>query len=301
MFVFKFVCMMVIIAVVRTINPDDKHIINILGYQSPIFEFAVRRSLNTSKATIDREDLQTFTDAVSIARVINRMDRASPMLNRLLRIGDDWRAAFSKKIQSKTRRTTVNNELRQMEASVETISKKLRLLIQNSDLTVENKTAIVHSLHDNLDKIINQFSGQDSMLRNYPTLAVPLLFSLTSYVPFYNKITTGVSMVNTKPSDTISCRFAAAIVQYYEPFLLDRLTQINLVLRHSPHEADAQKKLIAATIKDLPYNKTGYRLNTTHTGDCVSGCQSRMIEDTDTIMCWNDPIENELDRHYSAG
>lgn len=283
---------MAIIAVVRTVDPDEKYRIDIWGYQCSIAD---------SLADQPEKNARTLTDAVSIARVINQMDRKYPILKKLMRIDDDWRAAFSKKIENKAHLAAVENEVRQMEASVETISKDLLILMQNSDLTVANKTAIVQNLHDNLDKIIKLFSNRDSMLRNYPLLAVPMLFKLTPYVPFYDKIISGGSKANMKPSDSISCRFAAIITQYYEPFLLDRLTQINIVLHHSPHEVDAQKKLIAASIKDLPYNKTGYRLKTTHKGDCSdSGCQTRMIGATETLMCWNDPIEDESDGYYSA-
>ena len=116
MFAFKLFCITVIISVVRAQNSDDQYSVNILGYQCQTFETEVRRSLETSKAIIDQEDAQTFTDAFSVIPVIGQMAGIFPIMHRLLGIEGDWRIAFSKTIQDQTRRAIAENDVRVIEA-----------------------------------------------------------------------------------------------------------------------------------------------------------------------------------------
>lgn len=85
----------------------------------------------------------------------------------------------------------------------------------------------VRHLYRDLNEVIDHFVVETYSLREYSSVAVPTLLSLAPIAAVVGK-----SLQSLSIPDDISCRYAAAITQYFQPFLLDRLTNIELDLRN---------------------------------------------------------------------
>lgn len=274
-------------------NPDNRQSVNILGYQCETFETEVRRSMRMSRAQVENPDANAFGDHITFIPLINQLAGIFELMQKLLSGESDWRMEFSKTIQDQTHRVMADNELRVIEASMETISQNFRYLNESSDFTVESKTSIVHNLHDDLDKIVNQFYHRDAIFRKYPLLAVPPLFTIASYITFYNKIENALVPALANRSD-ISCKLVNTLTEYRPLAVHQRLNMIQVTDTVDPA---LQKNAAMAKIEDLKYNKTGYRAHTSQTYDCSRACEERWEDSEIAKMCWIDPFQFG---HYST-
>lgn len=285
MFLFKLLCVTLIIAVVQATNPDNEHSINILGYQCETNETEIRQTLKTSKAFL--------VDQGNIQKAIDQMAVIFPVMQKLLDGKSEWRMAFARTIQNQTHRAIAENELRSMEASMERIVQNFRYLNESSNSTFKEIISIVHNLHDDFDKLVNQFHHRDAIFRKYPLLAIPPLFTLVSYNTVYNRIESALIPALTSRSD-ISGKLVNTLIEYRPLAVHHRL---NLIKVTDAVDPVTQKSAALAAVEDLPYDTNGYRSKTSQTYDCYTPCKVRMQDSKVIKTCWIDPVQNG---HYST-
>lgn len=106
-------------------------------------------------------------------------------------------------------------------------------------------------MRNDLYQIIGRLMKDQFHLRDYAAFAVPKLFALA---PVAGLVSEYLQELNIK--EDISCLFAAAIKQYFHPFLYDRLSRIELDVVVNRIPSATYNKYIAAYNADFnkPFN-----------------------------------------------
>lgn len=104
--------------------------------------------------------------------------------------------------------------------------------LNNSYNQIEKDSDLM-SVHNTLKEIIDLFAKPTSGLRDHPSYSVPILLSLAPLAANLTK-----RMEAAGDPEVLSCTFAATLSQYFVPFLIDRLTQIEVDIHGISRETE---------------------------------------------------------------
>lgn len=137
------------------------------------FERQVLESSKLLKSFIARHDISLAISAGTVALsfapfYIAKFHKFIPLVRQILADRSDWRNLFTKAIADETMRNEVESEFRWMEATMETIQSKVKLL-NDENPSLENRRTIASNMHTELDRMINFFNIKSSLFPKIST------------------------------------------------------------------------------------------------------------------------------------
>lgn len=226
--------------------------VNIFDGRPRDFERQVLESSKLLKSFVNRDDVSLAITAGSVALSLSPFYLAKfykfiPLVRQILADKSDWRDAFTKAIADETMRNVVESEVRWMEATMETIQSKIKLL-GDENPRPESRRTIALFMHNELDRMLNFFDIKSSLLRKYPLVgSVPLIQLATLVIVFSPIATALIPLEAVNPQ--ISCKMYDLLVDF-----LPRTVNARL------HQMDSDVSIFRSIVKamSLPYSAHGY-------------------------------------------
>jgi len=223
-----------------------------------------------------------------------------PIVTGALADETDWKESFSRAIDDQTHRAIAENDVRNMEAAMQTISSNIGFLKDVSDFTSESVTSIIHSIHDDLDRLVNTFGHSSAIFRQYPLLGIKPLFAMASLIAVYKPMMNLLVPALAKRS-TLSCEFKDVLFEYRPLAATDRLRKLEVV--HSISDEPSRRDITRAVtnVSERPYNKDGYSTNTDEYAKgkvrCLKGCDFGC---SSGHFCFKDLLNPNQDEYFAA-
>lgn len=241
----------------------DEIQVNIFDSRPRDFERHVLESSKILKSFIARDDISLAITAGTAALSFSpfylaKFYKLVPLVRQILADRSDWRDAFTKAIADETMRGVVESEVRWMEATMETIQSKIKLL-GDENPSLESRQNIASNMHTELDRMINFFNLKSSLFRKYPLIGAPPLIQLASMVVIFGPIAKAIIPLEAM-NPQIACKMHDILTDYLPRTINARLHQL-----HS--DASIFRSIVKAM--SLPYREHGYGVAI----QCDIGCQ----------------------------
>lgn len=283
-----FIAAVIAVAWAIRFTPFNELDVNIIDDRSGMFESIIRESLTTTKLFFARN--QEKYAAIEFGRVpsyvpfVEQAVALLPVLQSALANESDWRVTLLREIPNQTQRAIAQNDMREIGALMRAIAQNVRNLSSATDFTSESKTTIVHSIHDDLDNIVNKFARTQSVFRKYPLIAVSPLFALSSLISVFDPIENAL-VPSLRRRSVISCKFNEILLEYRALIVQSRLSKI-VVFDAIDDIYGISAKVVSVFRR--PYNEYGY--NQTNSGGvaCDRGCKKRIGELNTLDFCVRD-------------
>lgn len=239
------------------------------------FEYRVSASTENVKVFLNRNDVSVaLVSGVVAARFtpyIGKFIKLVPMMCEMIVEQSDWRKLFTKAIVEETMREVGESEVRFIEATLQTIQSKIKLLgDENTD--DENRKTVASIIHTELNRIVNLFELKSSLFRKYPLVGAPPLIHLASLIAAYTPIAHQVIPLEAM-NPQMACKMHHLLLDYRIRTVMARL-----------HKLHAQISIFESLIKwtyrpssliavmAMPYNKYGYNSTNPSSINCGWGC-----------------------------
>lgn len=151
---------------------------------------------------------------------------ALPAVHALLLEDNSWIAELSKTLPLGVKREITINHIHEIRTLIGSIKVDIEQL-KNGTLTAEVINSKLNRIDKTLYEIINRFSKGDSTFRPFPTIVLPTLFALASFVANFAPLSINLS-VNLSRISHVPCLLAETIIDYFQPILSERLRQIKV-------------------------------------------------------------------------
>lgn len=224
------------------------------------YESKVRESLLEAKNFFETSTGHILTEASTFVPTVG------PMLERILtHIGiffssnSQWTSAFLEHISEQWKRDIIQSEIGNLESSMITIKRNL-LEFRYDTAEIQRTWAIVQSIRDNLDTIVNKFGLENSKFREYPMQSVPSLIALTSLAVVYQPIDAILMPSSTdKYSDTV-CKLHHTLLEYRSATVLRRLYENDIYVKrwYEVDKEDFLRNRHIHIIMNRPFDQHGY-------------------------------------------
>lgn len=243
---------------------------NLFSKDSKVFESNVIVTTRIIKKFFDREDV---TMAIAAGKIllefipyIGVFAKLIPLARNTVSDRSEWRTLFTKSTADETMSAITESEIRWMEATLQTIQTKFKLL-DDDNPDFENRKTIASLIHMDLDKMINFFDLKSSLFRKYPLLGAPLLIQVASLIVVFNPIANTLIPYEAK-LQPITCKILDVLLDY-------RPIVVNARLHKLFTEMPTFKHIV--NVMELRYNPNGY--NETNPGviNCQKDCTNRTI------------------------
>ncbi|XP_037048076.1 uncharacterized protein LOC119082620 [Bradysia coprophila] len=260
--------------IILTVNagiPYDQIEIKISDDGTSTFEIEIKNALTTTKNFFASDEAKILAQVgakiVGFIPYINIVSGILPALQKVLASESDWKEILAKAIPDQTQRALAENDIRNIEAAMQTVSGNIEFLKNGDDFSSESKIAIVHIIHTELDKIVNKFTDERAIFRRYPLISVPPLFLLSSFISVFDPIKNVIVPALARLSHT-SCKLSDTLKEYRSIAIRGRLEKVSVVDQLGT-AFEIQNNLLE--LLNRPYNEYGY--NQTNSGEIA--CQSK--------------------------
>lgn len=258
-----FICLVTIFGLSSAELLSNEINVNIFDSRPRDFERHVLESSKILKSFINRDDVSLAITAgtalISFSPFyIAKFHKLVPLVRQILADRSDWRDAFTKAIADETMRGVVESEVRWMEATMETIQSKIKLL-GDENPSYGSRRNIASNMHSELDRMINFFDLKSSLFRKYPLIGAPPLIQLASLVAIFEPIAKALIPLEAM-NPQISCKMHDILTDYLPRTINSRL-----------HQLHANASIFRSVVKamSLPYQTHGYGFVI----KCDKGCQ----------------------------
>lgn len=269
---------------------DDIHI-KLFDEKEYNFQAEIRDALTTTKNVFAKKETEYILNAADFALIqaANIVPYASLMRTilsksrSLLAKESDWKRPLAEVISDGTMRSIFEQETRNMDASLEVIGRNVDFLLRSS--APQNRTAMMTVIYNDIEKILHQFSHENSIFRSYPQRVVPNLLLFATIVASFEPLKRIIDPELAKFSDT-TCKLNGTLQDYRQLVIRDRLLQVILLDERRPYI------LTTCLYKTLSkaYDKNAYESRST------IGCKERDDKEHNSDY-FEDPIS---DHRYSA-
>lgn len=172
---------------------------------------------------------QIFQVAGAVLKVIPQLHllgTALPLLHSLLLEDNSWIGELSKTIPLGVKLEITKDDITKIKNDINTIKEDIRQLESNA-LDEDVVSAKLDRIEATLYHIINGFFKGDSPYRPFPTIALPTLFALASFIANIVPLTIALSPDRAQLS-RVPCLLAETITDYFQPILSERLRQVKV-------------------------------------------------------------------------
>lgn len=257
MIVYRILCIVSFLVVVRGDFAYNESQINLFGGDSESFEDQIKKSLNSTKNFFADKNVEVFTDVyastLNVVPYVGQVASLMPLLRNALAEESDVYDKLAIAIPDASQRSTAQTDVRAMRGALQTISDNVEFL-KSGIFESTSEVAVVHDIHGGLDTIVNIFNDPEAIFRKYPLVAVNILFVLASTVAVFAPIQQKIVPALTKKSRT-PCKLKKVLLEYREHAVENRISKIEMkvarVTLESTHFAIRE-------IMDKPFNKSGY-------------------------------------------
>lgn len=277
-----------------TYIPYDEVSINIFDRKQTSFELRVFETTEMVKSFYGRDDvvlaIAVGQTALKFLPYIAEFAKLIPLVKNTLDGRGEWQTAFTKAVKDEIMFGISESEIRWMEATMQTIQDKIKLLDEtNPDLA--NKKTIASIIHTDLDKMINFFDLKTSLFRKYPLLGAVPLIQLASVVALFSPLAREIIPFEANHPQ-ISCKMHDVLLDYRQLTVMARLHKLRIkVFVEETVIGSMRRKSPLIEVMSLPYNATGYSLTNPPVIDCQPDCEgSRLFLDD---VCLKDTFSTQ--------
>lgn len=294
MLILRTLCIAGAIAVIQAGIPYKEINITLVDDRTGTFETEIKGALTVVKNFYASTPVKIGTDilakGISFIPHIGPLGAVLPVVRGALAKESDFKKALMKAIPDETQRAITENDLRDIEATMETVSRNIRYLTTENNFTDQSRVSIVHNIHDNLDKIVNKFGQEQAIYRKYPLLSSSPLFGLSMLISLYDPIEEVIVPELAKRS-VFSCRFYDILNEYRPLAVRDRLERVGVSWLEG---LELDKVTWLAEIQGRPFNEYGYNRTNSDEIECSKVCEKKIGYD----ICLRDKFDNN---EYWAG
>lgn len=266
-FQFGFICIVIICHGSQAGILFDKVKMNIFDPKGGDFEHNVMESMKTTKSFFARDEVilaisAGVVAAIEFAPFVKNFLKLAPLFQSVIDDKSKWARDFTKAIANETKHSILESDIRWMAASTKTIQTEIKLLDKNN--TEDNRRTHATIIHTELDKMVNFFDLQDSLLRKFPLLGGPPLLQLASLVATFSPLAKTLIPYEAKNAP-IECKMYDTLLVYRPLVVFARL-----------HQLHTQDWIFPKLVKvmTLPYNKDGYNRTNSGLVDCERDCSA---------------------------
>lgn len=271
MLTFRIYCAIVAIGIVFAGIPYDEIDIRLFDNRLETFESKICDALTTTENIFNNKDVKNSVNGavvvVSFVPYVGQVAQILPVMQDFLASESDWKESLTLAIADETQRAITENNIRSMESILQTIKNRIPLLNRN-DVPSADKRANAYIIHNEFDKMINEFDHVDAIFKEYPLLGSPPLITLALLVATFTPIANGFEPPLVENS-RITCKVYNSLLEYRSLATYDRLKQLNFV-KNSPYYNGYQVNLVDVMYR--PYSEYGY--NKTSTGLSCRKCDN---------------------------
>lgn len=148
-------------------------------------------------------------------------------------IANDIIETLVSEIPIEMERANLRQDIINMGAKVKTIIFNIRYLNGLPNIGNDLQKAIIHDIHNDLFEIVNMLDHHDSVFKKHPLAAVPMLFSLASFIAVYNRMAALLNPELVKRS-LIGCKLQQVLKEFLPIVTIDRLTKMKVLSTFIP-------------------------------------------------------------------
>lgn len=287
------ICVLLIIfIVVQAAIPLNE--IDIKLYDDPSFESQVNRAYSEAKAAIREANLAAKAggkalSAIPYAGEIVKEGVQALVDGEINRITD---AALIKAIADETHRAIARGKIKDIEASMMTISQTFRSLNRVTDLSSSSKLSLVHITHIEIQKILYLIDDAHSIFREFPLLLIPTFSTLATIIsvfePMFDNFTPTLASVSFLP-----CKLNDILLEYRTLAVRSRFQY--LIPRRG---IESEFYHSECNILNQPYKSSGYNKTNDGSIKCIQlNCKWHLCKLVASAY-FKDTISSERYRSY---
>lgn len=209
--------------------------VKLVNNNDETFESKMREVIEASERSLGEKIVDAIPKiAGSFSDKLNPLAEVFLLVKELISIDNDVINSLVKAIPIEIERSNIRQDIVNMGARMKTISFNIDHLKESNDVEVAVRKSIVHDMHNALLDMVNTIDHPGSDFKKHPLLAVPLLFSLASFVAVYNRIETTFNPQLANRS-IVGCKIQRLLDEYKPIVTIDRLTKIKIVSTFIPH------------------------------------------------------------------
>lgn len=168
---------------------------------------------------------------------------------------------LTKIIPNAVKRDIANDNIRLMGAKIETINTYFDYLQNGNDFTSQSNTSLVHNIHSELSTIVNQFVDRNAILRQYPPVAVKILFALAPVIAIFHPILKAIVPALADKTQ-IACNFYVVLYEYRTLAAEFRMSKTKIFKTYNQMSLDGDyirdNRFAIDNVIQKPYNELGY-------------------------------------------
>lgn len=131
-----------------------------------------------------------------------------------------------KAIEDARQQALAEEGLRNMKSLMRTAQTNINLVKnKHEDFTNVSVVQMVHSIHRDVDLMVNRFDAIDSIFRKYSLVAAPVLIALAPFIAVFVELANAYVPGLTK-NTCISCTYYDILLEYRELVIRERLAKV---------------------------------------------------------------------------